>query len=341
MIFQDKGLKVLKRYTFLCSRVRVCKNVSDRFPIRNGLKQGDALSPLLFNFALKYAIRRVQVNQDGFKLNGTHQLLVYADDVNILGGSIHSLKENAEALVAATRDIGLEVSADKTKYMVMPRDQNAGRIHSVSIDNSTFEGVKEFKYLGTTLTYQNSIAEEIKSRLRSGNVYYHSVQNLLSSRLLSKNLKIKIYRTIILPIVLYGCETWSLTLREVRKLRVFENMVLRRIFGPRRDELTGEWRRLHNEELNGLYSSPNIVRVIKSIRMRWAGHVARMGEEKGVYRVLVGKPEGRRPLGRHRRRWVDNIRMDLQEVGCGYMVWIGLAQDKDSWRTLVSAVMNL
>ena len=104
----------------------------------------------------------------------------------------------------------------------------------------------------------------------------------MSSRLLSKNLKIKIYRTIILPVVLYGCETWSLTLREERKLRLFENMVLRRIFGPRRDEVTGEWSRLHNEELNGLYSSPNIVRVIKSRRMRWAGHVARMGEERGI-----------------------------------------------------------
>jgi len=118
-------------------------------------------------------------------------------------------------------------------------------------------------------------------------------------------------------------------------------MVLRRIFGPRRDEVTGEWRKLHNEELNDLYCSPNIVRVIKWRRMRWTGHVARMGVERGVYWVLVGKPEGRRPLGRPRRRWVDNIRMVLQEVGCVYMDWIGLAQDRDRWRTLVSAVMNL
>jgi len=107
------------------------------------------------------------------------------------------------------------------------------------------------------------------------------------------------------------------------------------------DEVTGEWRRLRNEELNNLYSSPNIVREIKSRRMRWAKHVAHMGEVRGVYRVLVGKPEGRRPLGRPRRGWVDNIRMDVQEVGCGYMDWIGLAQDRDRWRTLVSAVMNL
>jgi len=210
----------------------------------------------------------------------------------------------------------------------------------VRIDNSAFERVEEFKYLGTNLTNQNSIPEEIKSRLRSGNAWYHSVQNLLSSMLLPKNLKIKIYKTIILPIVLYGCETWSLTLREERKLWVFENMVLRRIFGPRADEVTEEWRRLYNEVLDDLYSSPNIVWLIKSRRMRWAGHVARMGEERGVYRVLVGKPEGKRPLGRPRRRWVD-IRMDLQEVGCGYMDWIGRAQDRDRWRTLVSAVMNL
>jgi len=130
---------------------------------------------MLFNFALDYAIRRVQVNQDGLKLNGTHQLLAYADYVNILGGSIRTLKENAEGLVAATREIGLEVSADKTKYMVMSRDQNAGRIHSVRIDNSTFKIVEEFKYLGTTLTNENSIAEEIKSRLKSGNACCHSV----------------------------------------------------------------------------------------------------------------------------------------------------------------------
>jgi hypothetical protein len=139
--------------------------------------------------------------------------------------------------------------------------------------------------------------------------------------LLSKNLKIKIYRTIILSIVLYGCETWSLTLREKRRLRVFENRVFRRIFGPMKNEGTGDWRKLHNEELNDLYCSPNIVRVIKSRRMKWAGHVARMGERRGVYRVLLGKPECTRPLGRPRHRWKDNIKMNFREVGCGNMDW--------------------
>ena len=210
----------------------------------------------------------------------------------------------------------------------------------IKIDNSYFERLEQFRYLGTTLTNQNFIQEEIKSRLKLGNVSYHSVQNLLSSRLLSKNLKIKIYRTIILVVVLYGCETWSLTLREECRLKLSENRVLRRVFGPKRDEVTGEWRKLHNEELNDLYSLPNIVRVVKSRRMRWAGHVARMGEDRGVHRVLVGKPEGKRPLGRPRRRWEDNIKMDLQEVGGGRGDWMELAQDRDRWRALVSTVMN-
>jgi len=136
--------------------------------------------------------------------------------------------------------------------------------------------------------------------------------------LLSKYLKIKIYRTIILPVVLYGCETWSLTLREECRLRGFENRVLRRVFGSKRDEVTGEWRQLHNEELRDLYSLPNIVLVVKSRRMRWVGHVAHMGEGRGVHRVLVGKPEGKRPLGRPRRRREVNIKIGSLGGGRGW-----------------------
>jgi len=139
-----------------------------------------------------------------------------------------------------------------------------------------------------------------------------------------------------LPIVLYGCETWSLTLREERKLRVFKNRLLRRIFGPQRDKVAGEWRKLHNEELSDLYFSQNIVQMVRLRRMRWVGRVAHTGEGRGIYRVLVGKPGGRRPLG-----WEDNIRMDLQEVEFWGMDWIDLAQDRDRWQSLVNEVMNL
>jgi hypothetical protein len=153
-----------------------------------------------------------------------------------------------------------------------------------------------------------------------------------------KNIKIKIYKTVILPVALYGCETWSLTLREEHRLRVFENSVLR-MFGPKREE-DGSWRKLHNE-LHSLCCSPNIVRVIKSRRMRWTGHVARMGEGRGVYRVLVGRPEGKRPLGRLRLRWKDNIKLDLREIGIDGANWIRLAQDRVQWYAFVNTVMNL
>jgi hypothetical protein len=124
-------------------------------------------------------------------------------------------------------------------------------------------------------------------------------------------------------------------------MRVFENRALRRIFGPKRDGVTGGWRKLHNKELHNLYSSPSIIRIIKSRRMRWAGHVARMGEKRNVYRLLVGKPEGKRPLGRPRRRWMDNIKIDPSEIGLNVVDWIVLAQDRYRWRALVNSVMNL
>jgi hypothetical protein len=141
-------------------------------------------------------------------------------------------------------------------------------------------------------------------------------------------------------VVLYGCEIWSLTLREEHRLRVFENSVLRRIFVPKRDEVTGQWRKLHIEELRDLYSSPSIIRIIKSRRMIWSGHIARMGEKRNAYRLMVAKPEGKRPLGRPRRRCVDNLRMDLGEVGRGDVDWIDLAQDRNRWRALVNSVLN-
>jgi hypothetical protein len=157
-----------------------------------------------------------------------------------------------------------------------------------------------------------------------GNASYHSVQNLSSLRLTyKKKLKIKIYKTVILPVVLYGYETWSLTLREEHRLSDFDSRLL--MSGPKREE-DGSWTKLHNDKLHNLYSSPHIVGVIKSRRIRWEGHVARMGEGRGVYRVFVGRPEGKRPLERPRRRWEDNIKKELREVGIDGANWIRLDQ---------------
>jgi hypothetical protein len=211
-------------------------------------------------------------------------------DVNLLGNSISNIKENKETLSEVSRDTG---------------NQNR------RIANESFINVAKFKYFGMPLTNQNDIHDEIKIILNSGNACYYSVQNLHISY--QKNLKIKIYKTVVLLVVLYGCETWSLILREEHRLRVFENRVLRRIFGPKREE-DRSWRKLHNDELRGPYSSLTIVRMIKS-RMRWAGHAARIQEGRGVYRVLIDRPKGKRPLGRTRHRWKDNNKLVFRKIG--------------------------
>jgi hypothetical protein len=191
-----------------------------------------------------------------------------------------------------------------------------------------------------TVRNQYLIQEEIKRRLNSGNACSTSVQNLLSSRLMSKNIKMRTQKIIFLAVVLHGCETWSLTLREQHRLRVFENRELRRIFGPKRVEVTGGWGKLHNEELHNLYSLRSIIRMIKSRVVQWAGYVARMREKRIAYRRFVRKSEGKRQLGRQRRRWVGNIKMVLIGIELVSMDWIDLAQDSDQWRALVNSEIS-
>ena len=173
-----------------------------------------------------------------------------------------TVRENAEMFIKASKDIDLEVNSEKTKYMITSRRKNVIQNQNIVIGTLSFENVDKFRYLGVTVTNTNDIREEIKRRIIMGNACYYSLEKILSSCLLSKKLK-----TIMLPVVLYGCETRSLTLREEYRLRVFENKVLRKIFVVKRNEITGEWRKLHNAELHALYSSPNIITKLGSLNI--------------------------------------------------------------------------
>jgi hypothetical protein len=196
------------------SKVRIDKHLSECLPFQNVLKQGDTLSQLLFNFALEYTIRKAQENKVGLKLNWTHKLLAYTDDLNLLGNNIDTIKKNTVIFIDASKEAGLEISIGKTKYMLLSRHQNVNQKWDIKIANRSFGNVSQFVYLEMTVTNQNLIQEKIKRRLNSGNACCHLAQNLLSSCLLSKNLKIRINKTIILPLVVYGHGTWSLTLRD-------------------------------------------------------------------------------------------------------------------------------
>jgi hypothetical protein len=222
-------------------QTKICVHVSCKI----GLKQNVSL-PFISNFALECAIRRVLAGQGGLKLIGTYQLVGYNDDLNVLGAGTCTIKENREASVFVSNEFVLKLNYKKTKYMVMSRDQHAVKKITyiyIYMGNKSFERVEHFKYSGTSRTNQNSFHEEIKCRLQSGNACYYSVQNLLSSSLPSKNIKVKIYRTILLSFVSYGCESWLPKVIEEHKLRVFRNRVIRKIFGPTMDMVMGEWER--------------------------------------------------------------------------------------------------
>ncbi|KAJ4443789.1 hypothetical protein ANN_05567 [Periplaneta americana] len=267
-------------------------------------------------------------SKPGHLVSGPDALTVTPQVWTALVSEINNLpvRDNTGILLEASKEIGLEVNPEKTKYMIMSRDENIVRNGNIKIGNLSFEEVEKFKYLGATVTNINDTREEKKKKCY---VLFNDARNCRGY------------------ISVAGCagilsRRSSFTCQEEHTLRVFENKVLRKIFGAKRDEVTGEWRKVYNTELHALYSSPDIIRNIKFRRLRWAGHVARMGESRNAYTVLVGRPEGKTPLGRPRRKWEDNIKMDLREVGYyDDRNWINLAQDRDQWQAYVRAAMNL
>lgn len=336
--------KKLVKITQMCvggsnSKVRIGRDFSEVLDIKDGLKQGDALSPLLFNVALEYVSRKAKIQPPAamYHHNGPSLLLAFADDVDIVGNSTVDIKTTFNDFEKSASSIGLKINEDKTKYMYSTRhNQRRDRIgQNITMDEYNFERVKKFKYLGTMLTENNDGTEEINSRIQAGNRCLYAVQDLLKSKVTSRRTKINIYKTIIRPVVMYGCEAWTLTAANEERLRVFERRILRKIYGPIFDASTGRYRIRTNKELKDLYGDSDIVREVKSKRLQWAGHVRRLPDSRIVKLAWEEAPVGKRPLGRPRLRWKDNIAKDLRVMSIDEP--LDAMTDRQRWRNIVKS----
>ena len=326
--------KLCVNNTELC--VKIGNQISNKFTVKSGLKQGDGLSPLLFNIVLDMVIKKAAIDTEVFTKQGPQMILAFADDIDAIGKNTVGIKESFLKIEKESQRVGLKINEEKTKYMHVARNPLRDRVRqNVTMDTYNFESVQKFKYLGAFITSNNDMTEEIKARIQSGNRCFFSLQPLMKSKTLSRTSKIRIYQTIIKPVVCYGCETWTLTKHNELLLQRFERKILRKIFGPIQDPATGQYRIRTNAELETLYHSPNIIKTIKSQRLRWAGHVQRSPNSRLINMVWNQNPTGTRPLGRPRLRWRDNIIKDLQTMNVNN--WREAMMDRDQWRQIVFA----
>ena len=337
----DKIVNLLKAcYAHTQGKVRVGGELSDCFTITSGLKQGCPLSTILFNFALEWVMRRTPLPPDPVVVDNTIcDRLAYADDVDLLGEEFHERDTHVSTFRRNGRKIGLAASEKKTKAMEVGRTERD--VDFADIGGMMIEVVDDFKYLGSIMTGNNTIDKEIETRIANANKTYWSLKDIFKSRNLSRATKLQAYTTIIRPIATYAAETWTLTKAQERRFEVFENTILRRIYGPIYDYEEQAWRQRHNEELRAASRLPLITGFIRAARLRWAGHVARMDEDAPCKKYLFGRPEGRRPVGRPRLRWGDLIVSDLRHLGVqDPEQWPHVAQDRRRWRGLVMAAKD-
>ena len=320
------------------SVVKIGNDKSEQFVTMQGFRQGDALSCDFFNLCLEKIIRDSNTHREtGCIYNKSTQILGYADDIDIIGRRKEDVEHSFLEIEKAAEVMGLRVNASKTKYMLATRKDSALQSFgpNVNIGPQNFEVVKNFIYLGSSVNPSNNTSEEIIRRIVLGSRCLYGLNHLLRSKHLSRSTKIQIYNTLILPIVMYGSESWELTSTDCERLMVFERKVLRNIFGP--VIVDGEWRSRYNHELYNLYTGENIVQKIKVQRLRWLGHVYRMDDSAPPKKCLFTNPNGNRGRGRPKLRWMDSVEDDLTKLRVK-TTWRRKAADRDEWRDFLQQV---
>jgi hypothetical protein len=311
-------------------KIKVGNVKSDPVTVKSGLRQGDSISPILFNLVLEKVIREMKIEpQKGIKLrNSTIPLLAYADDIILMDESQDGVKRLCGRLNDAAQKVGLQINEQKTEYMIIGRQNWMDQV--LEVDHFKFKRVNSFKYLGSIVTEKNDITKEVAARIQAGNRNYYGLEKLLSSRSLSREIKRRLYTSLIRPVILYGSETWALRKSDENKFLILERRILRKIFGPIKNNITGEWRRRKNIELQEIFNENNIAETIKKKRLRWAGHAIR-SQNSLLRMVLEQNPVGKRPLGRPKLRWEDLVKRDIEDLGGGAN-WKDLAMNRDAWR---------
>lgn len=310
-------------------KVILQSETSRNFLVNKGLRQGDSLSTLLFNLCLEKVIRSSNTGREGSIFTRSSQNLAFADDVDLMARNMKTLTENYTKVKNVSTEFGLVINTDKTKYMTNTKGIQMNNI--IEINGDKFEKVNDFKYLGSTITPDDSTSTEIKIRINQANRSYYSIQPILRSSILSRANKIKLYKTMLRPIVMYGSETWKMTTGDKNLLNVWERKILRKIYGAINDK--GVWRIRTNNELRKLYKSLSITEEISIQRLRWLGHVTRMDDSRYAKKAMAAQPYGKRKVGRPKKRWQEDVEEDLKHLGVKN--WRQKARDREEWRKLL------
>lgn len=319
-----------------CS-VRVGGELSASFQTYRGLRQGDSLACLLFNFALEGAVRESGIQVGRTIFDSPVQILGYADDIDIVGRSLNAMTEAFRSLRCAAAKMGLEVNQSKTKYLITnPREIPPSHIQ---VDDYAFERVEEFIYLGSLITQDNEMGEEIKRRIVAANKCYFGLVRQMKSRALSRTTKVRLYKTLIRPVLTYGSESWTITKAQENQILRFERKIMRKIFGAIFDPIESAWRIRTNKEISELYNDCDVVQFIRVGRLRWAGHVARMSDDSVIRRLPEDVIDSSRRRGRPRLRWMDGISKDAR-ILLGIRDWRAAARDRAQWRSLLQAALT-